>query len=181
VIFLINNGGYTIERGYMGKTSDYNDIARWSYGDLPRVFRPDTSAQSFVVKTVADLERALNAPNDRLVFVESVMDPHDAPAAVIHSSNNGAELERRPPVGPRPARIAKGTEPDMSPFDRPKRLPPVGLKRYPGALSARQWTLRTPDHACIPCEGIAARGPRGESPSTDKRPRLAVLPAGRVG
>ncbi len=35
VIFLINNGGYTIERGYMGKTSDYNDIARWAYGDLP--------------------------------------------------------------------------------------------------------------------------------------------------
>src|ERR1700733_9056480 len=29
VIFLINNGGYTIERGYMGKSSDYNDIARW--------------------------------------------------------------------------------------------------------------------------------------------------------
>ena len=96
VIFLINNGGYTIERGYMGKTSDYNDIARWAYGDLPRVFRPDTSAQSFVVKTVADLERALNAPNDRLVFVESVMDPHDAPAAIIHSSNNGAELDYGP-------------------------------------------------------------------------------------
>jgi indolepyruvate decarboxylase len=60
------------------------------------VFRPDTSAQSFVVKTVADLERALNAPNDRLVFVESVMDPHDAPAAIIHSSNNGAELDYGP-------------------------------------------------------------------------------------
>ena len=96
VIFLINNGGYTIERGYVGKTSEYNDIARWAYGDLPKVFRPDTSAQSFVVKTVADLERALNAPNDRLVFVESVMDPHDAPAAIIHSSNNGAELDYGP-------------------------------------------------------------------------------------
>jgi len=96
VIFLINNGGYTIERGYMGKTSDYNDIATWKYADLPKVFRPDTTARSFVVKTVADLEKALSAPNDTLVFIESVMDPYDAPAAVIHSSNNGAELDYGP-------------------------------------------------------------------------------------
>jgi indolepyruvate decarboxylase len=96
VIFLINNGGYTIERGYMGKTADYNDIARWAYAELPKVFRPDTNARSFVVKTVADLEKALSAPNDSLVFIESVMDPYDAPAAVIHSSNNGAELDYGP-------------------------------------------------------------------------------------
>jgi indolepyruvate decarboxylase len=96
VIFLINNGGYTIERGYMGKTSDYNDVARWAYAELPKVFRPGTTARSFVVKTVADLEQALSAPNDSLIFIESVMDPHDAPAAVIHSSNNGAELDYGP-------------------------------------------------------------------------------------
>ena len=96
VIFLINNGGYTIERGYMGKTEDYNDIARWDYAQLPKVFRPDTTARSFVVKTVADLEKALAAPNDRLIFVESVMDPYDAPAPVIRSSNAGAELDYGP-------------------------------------------------------------------------------------
>ena len=61
VIFLINNGGYTIERGYMGKTSDYNDIATWAYTELPKVFRPDMTARSFLVKTVADLEKALSA------------------------------------------------------------------------------------------------------------------------
>jgi indolepyruvate decarboxylase len=96
VIFLINNGGYTIERGYMGKTADYNDVAGWAYAQLPKVFRPDTTARSFVVKTVADLEKALSAPNDSLIFVESVMDPYDAPAAVIHSSNNGAEIDYGP-------------------------------------------------------------------------------------
>jgi indolepyruvate decarboxylase len=96
VIFLINNGGYTIERGYMGKTETYNDIANWAYADLPKVFRPDTTARSFVVKTVADLHNALSAPNDTLIFIESIMDPHDAPAAVIHSSNNGAELDYGP-------------------------------------------------------------------------------------
>jgi indolepyruvate decarboxylase len=96
VIFLINNGGYTIERGYMGKTADYNDIARWAYAQLPKVFRPDTTARSFVVKTVADLEKALAAPNDTLIFIESVMDPYDAPAAVIGSSNAGADLDYGP-------------------------------------------------------------------------------------
>jgi indolepyruvate decarboxylase len=30
VIFLINNGGYTIECGYLGKTEPYNDIANWA-------------------------------------------------------------------------------------------------------------------------------------------------------
>jgi indolepyruvate decarboxylase len=96
VIFLINNGGYTIERGYLGKTAPYNDIAIWAYADLPKVFRPDTAARSFVVRTSADLEKALSAPNDRMIFIESIMDPHDAPAAVIRSSNNGAELDYGP-------------------------------------------------------------------------------------
>jgi len=96
VIFLINNGGYTIERGYIGKTAHYNDIATWAYADLPRVFRPDTTARSFVVKTVGDLRKALSAPNDTMVFVESVMDPHDAPAPVLHSSNAGAEIDYGP-------------------------------------------------------------------------------------
>jgi len=96
VIMLINNGGYTIERGYIGKTEAYNDIARWSYADLPKVLRPDTSARTFVVKTCKDLQNALSAPNDTMIFVESIMDPHDAPAAVIISSNKGAELDYGP-------------------------------------------------------------------------------------
>jgi indolepyruvate decarboxylase len=60
------------------------------------VFRPDTTARSFVVKTVGDLEEALSAPNDRLIFIESVMDPFDAPTAVIYSGNNGADIDYGP-------------------------------------------------------------------------------------
>ncbi len=96
VIFLINNGGYTIERGYLGKAESYNDVANWSYADLPKVFRPDTSARSFVVRTVSDLKDVLSTPNDTMIFVESIMDPYDAPAAVIMSSNKGAELDYGP-------------------------------------------------------------------------------------
>jgi indolepyruvate decarboxylase len=96
VIFLINNHGYTIERCWLGKTSRFNDVADWSYADLPKVFRRDTTARSFVVKTVADLEEALSAPNDTLIFIESIMDPFDAPTAVILSGNNGADIDYGP-------------------------------------------------------------------------------------
>ena len=96
VIFLINNGGYTIERCWLGKTSRYNDVANWAYADLPKVLDPDTTARSFVVKTVADLEKALSAPNDTLTFIEAIMDPFDAPVAVMNSGNNGADLDYGP-------------------------------------------------------------------------------------
>ncbi|HVI06156.1 MAG TPA: thiamine pyrophosphate-dependent enzyme [Sphingomicrobium sp.] len=96
VIMLINNGGYTIERGYLGKTEPYNDVANWTYADLPKVFCPGTSARSFVVKTAGDLQAALSAPNDTMVFIESIMDRHDAPAAVLMSSNKGAEIDYGP-------------------------------------------------------------------------------------
>jgi indolepyruvate decarboxylase len=96
VIFLINNGGYTIERGRLGKTSRFNDVADWSYADLPKVFRRDTTARSFFVKTVADLEKALSAPNDTMIFMESIMDPFDAPTAVMMSGNNGADIDYGP-------------------------------------------------------------------------------------
>jgi indolepyruvate decarboxylase len=98
-ILLINNGGYTIERGYLGKTETYNDIANWSYADLPKVLHPDSHARSFVVRTVGDLHNALSVPNDRLLFVESIMDPCDAPVPVMRSSNIGAELDYGP-TGP---------------------------------------------------------------------------------
>jgi indolepyruvate decarboxylase len=96
VIFLINNGGYTIERGYLGKTEPYNDIANWAYADLPKVFRRETSARSFVVKTSRDLQDALSVPNDTMIFVESIMDSHDALAPINNSSNKGADLNYGP-------------------------------------------------------------------------------------
>ncbi|MEV5835148.1 thiamine pyrophosphate-binding protein [Nocardia sp. NPDC052112] len=106
VIFLINNGGYTIERGYLGKTESYNDIATWAYAELPKVLRPDTTARSFVAKTPADLRNALSASNDKLIFVESIMDPFDSPAPITASSNRGAELD----YGPRGPQHREGTQ-----------------------------------------------------------------------
>jgi indolepyruvate decarboxylase len=96
VILMINNGGYTIERGYLGKAEHYNDIATWAYAELPKVLRPDTTARSFVVRTPADLRAALDSPNDAMTFIESVMDPFDIPAPVAASSNHGAEVDYGP-------------------------------------------------------------------------------------
>jgi hypothetical protein len=58
VILLINNGGYTIERGYLGKTEPYNDIANWACADPPKVLHPGASARSFVARTCGDLQNA---------------------------------------------------------------------------------------------------------------------------
>jgi indolepyruvate decarboxylase len=106
VILLINNGGYTIERGYLGKTEAYNDVANWAYAQLPKVFRPDTSARSFVVRTVDDLRDVLRVPNETMIFVESVMDRFDAPPMVTMSSNKGAELD----YGPRGPQYREGAQ-----------------------------------------------------------------------
>jgi indolepyruvate decarboxylase len=64
---------------------------------LAGTFPPGNSrAKQDTSSTIADPEKALSAPNDRLIFIESVMDPFDAPAPVINSGNNGAEIDYGP-------------------------------------------------------------------------------------
>ena len=106
VIFLINNGGYTIERTILGKTARYNDIANWAYAELPKVFRPDTAAESFVVRTVEELHNVLNTPHENMVFIESIMDPTDAPANLIAGGHASADLD----YGPRGPQHRKGAQ-----------------------------------------------------------------------
>jgi indolepyruvate decarboxylase len=96
VIFLINNGGYTVERCYLGKTARYNDIPNWSYAMLPKVFSADTSARSFVVKTVEDLREALSAPNDTPIFIEAMMDAFDAPSNFVAGTRGYGEVDYGP-------------------------------------------------------------------------------------
>jgi indolepyruvate decarboxylase len=107
VIFLINNGGYTIERTILGKTARYNDVANWAYTELPKVFRPDTAAESFVVRTVDQFDTVLSTPHHNLVFIESIMDPTDAPANLIASGHAAADLDygRRGPQHRKGAQI----------------------------------------------------------------------------
>lgn len=96
IIFLINNAGYTIERTILGKTAHYNDVADWAYAQPPKVFRPDTTAESFVVRTVEQLDDVLNTPHDTLVFIESIMDPTDAPTNLITGGHASADVDYGP-------------------------------------------------------------------------------------
>jgi TPP-dependent 2-oxoacid decarboxylase len=104
VIFLINNAGYTIERTILGEKAHYNDVANWAYAKLPKVFRPDTAAESFVVRTVEELDDVLRTPHDNLVFIESIMGPADAPANLITGGHASADLD----YGPRGPQHRKG-------------------------------------------------------------------------
>jgi indolepyruvate decarboxylase len=96
VIFLINNGGYTIERTILGKTARYNDVANWAYATLPKAFCPNTTARSFVVSTVEALEDVLAQPHDTLVFLEVIMEPDDAPTSLIRGGHSSADLDYGP-------------------------------------------------------------------------------------
>jgi indolepyruvate decarboxylase len=95
-IFLINNHGYTIERAILGKDAKYNDVANWRYAELPRVFRPDGNAETYVVEKVEDLEDVLDAKHAGLVFVESVMDKYDAPIDLIRGGHAFANSDYGP-------------------------------------------------------------------------------------
>jgi TPP-dependent 2-oxoacid decarboxylase len=81
VIFVLNNGGYLIER-LLSKdpASGYNDIARWRYADLPRALGCD-DWMTARVSTCGELELALRRAEaaDSAVYIEVVTAPDEAP------------------------------------------------------------------------------------------------------
>jgi indolepyruvate decarboxylase len=87
IIFLINNGGYTVERTILGKSTRFNDVANWAYAELPKVLHPGTTARTFVVRSTSELQDALAAPHDSMIFVEAVMDRYDAPQSTIDTGH----------------------------------------------------------------------------------------------
>jgi indolepyruvate decarboxylase len=96
IIFLINNGGYTVERTICGKNAHFNDVANWAYADLPKVLHPGTTARTFVVKTAAELQAALATPHDSMIFIEAVMDKYDAPQTAIDAGHGMADVDYGP-------------------------------------------------------------------------------------
>jgi TPP-dependent 2-oxoacid decarboxylase len=98
-IFLINNGGYTIERAILGKNARYNDVANWRYTELASVFCRDTTAECCTAATAEELQRVLDAPHKGLVFVEVLMDKHDSPEALIRGGHAFADSDFGP-TGP---------------------------------------------------------------------------------
>ena len=56
IVVLLNNRGYGTERHM--QDGPYNDVWPWAYSRLPEVLR---AGRGFIVETLADLDRALNA------------------------------------------------------------------------------------------------------------------------
>jgi len=85
IIFLLNNDGYTIERLIYGVNSTYNDIASWSYRQLPKIFDPATLATGRLVATEGELDVALDEAQDpsRLHLIEVVLPRMDAPEQLV--------------------------------------------------------------------------------------------------
>jgi indolepyruvate decarboxylase len=75
VIVVVNNDGYTVERAIHGKTAPYNDIAGWSWTDIPHALGV-ANHLAFRAQTYGELDDAFTAAaehQDRMVFVEVVL------------------------------------------------------------------------------------------------------------
>ena len=59
--FVLNNGGYTVERLIHGKTALYNDVPLWDYAGLAKVFGPGFPSKYFgPIKTAAQLAQLVD-------------------------------------------------------------------------------------------------------------------------
>jgi TPP-dependent 2-oxoacid decarboxylase len=84
IIFLLNNGGYTIERLIMGENAAYNDIQNWHYTEIPGVFNGKHQYKSCVVETAGQLKQTLDTMHqfDGLTFIELKLPAMDAPLSL---------------------------------------------------------------------------------------------------
>lgn len=103
IIFLLNNGGYTIERCIHGKTRKYNDISNWNWTALFSVLG-DPDGMLSKTSTVHNkralsklLDDATFASANKIQIVEVMMDKFDAPKALqkqaaLSGQTNGYDL-----------------------------------------------------------------------------------------
>lgn len=101
IIFLINNGGYTIEVEI--HDGPYNVISNWKYADLIDVFNGDTGkGWSTKARTEVELDAAIEkaVAHDGLAFIEVVIDRDDCNKNLLRWGNRVAKNNGRPPRKP---------------------------------------------------------------------------------
>ncbi|KAL5591871.1 hypothetical protein FOVSG1_010760 [Fusarium oxysporum f. sp. vasinfectum] len=106
IIFVLNNGGYTVERLIHGKEAVYNEVAVLDYSMLGKTFGPAFESKYHgPIKTCGELSSLLRDPNfgnvGCLELVELILPPLDAPSAVIKTGAaidafNKAKAEQGP-------------------------------------------------------------------------------------
>ena len=98
IVFLINNGGYTIEVEI--HDGPYNKIKNWSYADLVNVFNAeDGNGWSCKAKTEGELDRAIAEAQSRdsLCLIEVIVDRDDCNLNLLRWGNRVAANNARPP------------------------------------------------------------------------------------
>jgi TPP-dependent 2-oxoacid decarboxylase len=84
VIIVLNNGGYTTERGISQPDAGCHDLPAWDWTALPAAVAPASSAVTLRARSSYELARALNAANfhanaGRPVLIEAVLGADDTP------------------------------------------------------------------------------------------------------
>ncbi|GGF12506.1 alpha-keto acid decarboxylase family protein [Subtercola lobariae] len=82
VIFVLNNGGYTIERAIQSPSAVYQDVTPWNFTALPAAFGAADRAVTRSVRTESELTDALalaTRTTDKLVLIEVILPPLDSP------------------------------------------------------------------------------------------------------
>lgn len=102
IIFVINNGGYTIERAIHGRNQAYNDIASWRYLQALSFFGDDeehAKKNTFTAKTWEELGSVLQKvrKSDGVRLVEVFMGREDCQGALLGLLKKQIALEE--PVG----------------------------------------------------------------------------------
>ncbi|MCV7411272.1 indolepyruvate decarboxylase [Mycobacterium florentinum] len=85
VIVVVNNDGYTVERAIHGETAPYNDIASWSWTDIPNALGV-VDHLAYHAQTYGELDDALTAAaehQDRMVLVEVVLPRMEIPPLLV--------------------------------------------------------------------------------------------------
>ncbi|MCT3212789.1 alpha-keto acid decarboxylase family protein [Lactiplantibacillus plantarum] len=95
IIFLLNNGGYTIERYIRGAQAKYNDIVPWDYQVLPKAFAPDSNVLVLDVRTEDQLAAALKkiSSSNTAVFIELHLEALDAPQGLKQFGVEAAQFD----------------------------------------------------------------------------------------
>jgi len=101
VVFILNNGGYTIERFFNGWNASYNDVPMWDYSAIFKALSPDVpEARAFKVTTAVELDILLSDPEFNSATypqcVDMIMDAHDAPkvlTAVFEAKKAAAAMQ----------------------------------------------------------------------------------------
>jgi len=98
-VFVLNNGGYTVERLIHGMNASYNAVPLWDYGALFQAFGPSYKTKHHLVKTPDDLDAILaNEEFNEASYaqiVELILEPHDAPQSVIMATAAVEEFNKK--------------------------------------------------------------------------------------